>query len=86
MGIITSIASPGQASVPEDAAQLQLKKTSSEDKTKYEFYRYITPELICLTDWDDDNLTNCSSESVGGILMLLTQFLSRINPYCSLQM
>ena len=36
MGIITS--------VPEDAAQLQLKKTSSEDKTKYEFYWYITPE------------------------------------------
>ena len=41
MGIITGTASPGQASVPED---LQLKKTSSEDKTKYEFYRYITPE------------------------------------------
>ena len=67
MGIITSTASPGQASVPEDAAQLQLKKTSSEDKTKYEIW-------ICLTDWDDDNLTNCSSESVGEILMLLTQF------------
>ena len=32
MGIITSTASPGQASVPGDAAQLQLKKTSSEDK------------------------------------------------------
>ena len=44
MGIITSTASPGQASVPEDAAQLQLKKTSSEDKTKYEFYSYITLE------------------------------------------
>ena len=28
MGIITSTASPGQASVPED-----MKKTSSEDKT-----------------------------------------------------
>ena len=36
MGIITS--------VPEDAAQRQLKKTSSEDKTKYKFYWYITPE------------------------------------------
>ena len=44
MSIITSTASPGQASVPEDAAQLQLKNTSSEDKTKYEFYWYITPE------------------------------------------
>ena len=44
MGIITSTASTGQASVPKDAAQLQLKKTSSEDKTKYEFYWYITPE------------------------------------------
>ena len=31
MGIITITVSPGQASVPEDAAQLQLKKTSSED-------------------------------------------------------
>ena len=31
MGIITSTASPGQASVPEDAAQLQLRNTSSED-------------------------------------------------------
>ena len=67
MGIISSTASPGQASVPEDAAQLQLKKTSSEDKTKYEFYLYISPEWICLTDCDVDNLTNCSSESVGGI-------------------
>ena len=44
MGIITSTASPGQASVPEDAEQLQLKNTSSEEKTKYEFYWYITPE------------------------------------------
>ena len=44
MGITTSTASPGHASVPEDAAQLQLKNTSSEDKTKYEFYWYITPE------------------------------------------
>ena len=26
MGIITSTVSPGQASVPEDAAQVQLKK------------------------------------------------------------
>ena len=43
-GIITSTASPGQVSIPEDTAQLQLKKTSSEDKTKYEFYWYITPE------------------------------------------
>ena len=43
MGINTSTASPGLASVPEDAAQLQLKKTSSEE-TKYEFYWYITPE------------------------------------------
>ena len=67
MGIITSTASPG-------LKMLQLKNTSSEDKTEYEFYWYITPELICLTDWDDDNLTNCSSESVGEILMLLTQF------------
>ena len=68
MGIITSTASPGQFSALEDAAQLQLKNTS--------FYWYITPEWICLTDWDDDNLTNCSSESVGGILMPLTQFYS----------
>ena len=37
MGIITSTASPGQDSVPEDAAQLQLKKTSSKDKTKLNF-------------------------------------------------
>ena len=44
MGIITSTASPGRASVHEDAAQLQLKKTSSEDKTKYEFHWYITPK------------------------------------------
>ena len=44
MGIITSTASPGQASVPENAAQLQLTKTYSEDKTKYEFYWHITPE------------------------------------------
>ena len=44
MGIISSTASPGQASIPEDAAQLQLKNTSSEDKTKYEFYLYISPE------------------------------------------
>ena len=46
MGIITSTASPGQASVPEDAAQLQLQltKISSEDKTEYEFYWHITPE------------------------------------------
>ena len=44
MGIMTSTASPGQASVLEDAAQLQLKNTSSEDKTKYKFYWYITPE------------------------------------------
>ena len=36
IGIITG--------VPEDAAQLQLKNTSSEAKTKYEFYWYITPE------------------------------------------
>ena len=35
MGIITGTASPGQASVPEDAAQLQLKKIKLEDKTKY---------------------------------------------------
>ena len=45
MGIITGTASPGQASVPEVAAQLQLeKKIKLEDKTKYEFYWYITPE------------------------------------------
>ena len=44
MVIISNTASPGQVSVPEDAAQLQLKNTSSEDKTKYEFYWYITPE------------------------------------------
>ena len=74
IGIITSTVTPGLASVPENAAQLQLKKTSSEDKTKYEFYWYITSEWICLTDCNDDNLTNCSSESVGEMLMLLTQF------------
>ena len=44
MGIITSTVSPGQASFPGDAAQLQLMKTSSEDGTKYEIYWYITPE------------------------------------------
>ena len=44
MDIITSTASPWQASVPEDAAQLKLEKTSSEDKTEYEFYWYLTPE------------------------------------------
>ena len=32
MGLITSTASPGQASVPKDAAQLQLKKTSSYNR------------------------------------------------------
>ena len=41
ISIITSTASPGQASVPEDAIE---KKTSSEDKNKYEFYWYITSE------------------------------------------
>ena len=37
MGIITSTASPGQASVPEDSAQLQLKINLQEVKLNMNF-------------------------------------------------
>ena len=76
MGIITSTASRGQASFREDAAQLQLMKTSSEDDFNQIGILLTSISLQNLTDGDDDNLAmkKCSSESVGGILMPLSQF------------